>query len=118
LPALFPSEAPRLSTRKSRATAAVLAVTGTASGAVSFVPPINAIGETHMRKTLTLLIVAGALVSPVAIGLGACNTTTEEKAGAGAVGGAVVGGPVGAAVGGAAGAVAGHVQDDTSKPHN
>lgn len=68
-----------------------------------------------MRKTLSLLIVAGALVS---VGLGACSSTTEEKAGAGAVAGAVVGGPVGAAVGGAAGAVAGHVQEDANKPHS
>jgi outer membrane lipoprotein SlyB len=66
-----------------------------------------------MRKTLSLLIVAGALVS-----LGACSSSTEDKAGAGAVGGAIVGGPVGAAVGGAAGAVAGHVQEDNSKPHS
>ena len=64
-----------------------------------------------MRKTLTLIIIAGALA-----GLGACSSTTEEKAGAGAVGGAVVGGPVGAAVGGAAGAIAGHVQEDANKP--
>ncbi|HLZ75854.1 hypothetical protein [Phenylobacterium sp.] len=66
-----------------------------------------------MRKTLSLLVLAGALV-----GLGACSSTTEEKAGAGAVAGAVVGGPVGAAVGGAAGAVAGHVQEDADKPHS
>jgi len=66
-----------------------------------------------MRKTLSLLIIAGALVS-----LGACSTTTEQKAGAGAVAGAVVGGPVGAAVGGAAGAVAGHAQDAADKPHS
>ena len=65
-----------------------------------------------MRKTLSLIIVAGALVS-----LGACSTTTEQKAGAGAVAGAVVAGPVGAAVGGAAGAVAGHVQTEADKPH-
>src|ERR1700761_9098053 len=63
-----------------------------------------------MRKTLTLIVVAGALAA-----LGACNTTTEEKAAAGGVAGAVVAGPVGAAVGAGAGAVAGHVQD---KPHN
>jgi len=69
--------------------------------------------ERPMRKTLSLIIVAGALVA-----LGACSTTTEQKAGAGAVAGAVVGGPVGAAVGGAAGAVAGHVQDESSKPHS
>ena len=64
-----------------------------------------------MRKTISLFIVAGALVA-----LGACSTTTEQKAGAGALAGAVVGGPVGAAVGGAAGAVAGHVQDNAAKP--
>jgi hypothetical protein len=63
--------------------------------------------ETDMRKTIGLLVAAGALM-----GLAACNTTTEQKAAAGAVGGAVVAGPVGAAVGGAAGAVAGHVSDD------
>ncbi|MFI4964574.1 MAG: hypothetical protein ACHP9T_04320 [Caulobacterales bacterium] len=65
-----------------------------------------------MRKTLSLIVAAGALVA-----LGACNTTTEEKAASGAVAGAVVAGPVGAAVGGAAGAVAGHVQDSSEKPH-
>ena len=69
-----------------------------------------------MRKMLPLFVVAGALVTPMAVGLGACSSTTEEKAGAGAVGGAVVGGPVGAAVGGAAGAIAGHVQEDSAKP--
>ncbi len=62
---------------------------------------------------LNLLVVAATLTV-----LAACNTTTEEKAGAGAVAGAVVAGPVGAAVGGAAGAVAGKVQDDSSKPHS
>ena len=50
-----------------------------------------------MRKSLSLIVVAGALMA-----LGACNTTTEQKAGAGAV----------------AGAVAGHVQKDAEKPHN
>ncbi len=65
-----------------------------------------------MRKTFKLIAAAGALLT-----LGACNTTTEQKAAAGAVGGAVVGGPVGAAVGGTAGAVAGHVQEDSAKPH-
>jgi len=69
--------------------------------------------ENAMRKSLSLIVVAGALMA-----LGACSSTTEQKAGAGAVAGAVVGGPVGAAVGGAAGAVAGHVQDDASKPHS
>jgi osmotically inducible lipoprotein OsmB len=66
-----------------------------------------------MRKTISLFAIAGALVA-----LGACNTTTEQKAASGAVAGAVVAGPVGAAVGGTAGAVAGHVQDDSSKPHS
>jgi len=90
----------------------LLAGGGTASQAVTFVSPIFASLENTMRKTLSLLIVAGALTA-----LGACSTTTEQKAGAGAVAGAVVGGPVGAAVGGAAGAVAGHVQEE-SKPHS
>ena len=71
-----------------------------------------------MRKTLALLVIAGGLMAPFAVGLGACSSTTEEKAGAGAVGGAVIGGPVGAAVGGAAGAIAGHVQEDSSKPQS
>jgi hypothetical protein len=69
--------------------------------------------EIEMRKTFTILAAAGVLAA-----LGACSTTTEQKAAAGAVGGAVVAGPVGAAVGGAAGAVAGHVQEDSSKPHS
>jgi hypothetical protein len=56
-----------------------------------------------MRKMLPLLVVAGALVTPLAVGLGACSSTPEEKAGAGAVGGA-------------AGAIAGHVQEDSGKP--
>lgn len=66
-----------------------------------------------MRKTLSLLVITVALA-----GLGACSTTTEQKAGAGALAGAVVAGPVGAAVGGAAGAVAGHVQTEAEKPHS
>jgi hypothetical protein len=66
-----------------------------------------------MRKTLYLIVVAVGLM-----GLGACSSSTEEKAGAGAVAGAVVGGPVGAAVGGAAGAVAGHIQEGDAKPHS
>ena len=63
-----------------------------------------------MRKTIGLMTTLAAFAA-----LAACNTTTEQKAAAGAVGGAVVAGPVGAAVGGAAGAVAGHVDD--SKKH-
>jgi osmotically inducible lipoprotein OsmB len=83
---------------------------GTASAAVSFVGPSFLGGDGTMRKTISLLAVTGALMA-----LAACNTTTEQKAAAGAIGGAVVAGPVGAAVGGAAGAVAGHVQDDAAK---
>ena len=64
-----------------------------------------------MRKTLSLIVV-------VAGALSACSSTTEQKAGAGAVAGAVVGGPIGAAVGGAAGAVAGHIQTEADKPHH
>ena len=67
-----------------------------------------------MRKSLSLLVAAGALIA-----LGACSTTTEQKAASGAVAGAVIAGPVGAAVGGAAGAVAGHVQKEAAeKPHS
>jgi hypothetical protein len=63
-----------------------------------------------MRKTLSLLVAAGALA-----GLAACGHTTEQKAATGAVAGAVVGGPVGAAVGGATGAAVGAATED--KPH-
>ena len=66
-----------------------------------------------MRKSLSLIVVAAALMA-----LGACSTTTEQKAASGAVAGAVIAGPVGAAVGGAAGAVAGHVQTESEKPHS
>lgn len=59
-----------------------------------------------MRKTLSLLVAAGALST-----LAACGHTTEQKAATGAIGGAVVAGPVGAAVGGAAGAAVGHAED-------
>ena len=65
-----------------------------------------------MHKTLTLLAVSGALLA-----LGACSTTTEQKAASGAVAGAVIAGPVGAAVGGAVGAVAGHVQTEAAEKH-
>ncbi len=64
-----------------------------------------------MRKTLSLLAIASVFLA-----LGACSTTTEQKAATGAVVGAVVAGPVGAALGGAAGAVVGKVQEE-SKPH-
>jgi len=66
--------------------------------------------ETDMRMTIGLIAAAGALLA-----LSACNTTTEQKAAAGAVGGAVVAGPVGAAVGGAAGAGAGKATEDSKK---
>lgn len=59
-----------------------------------------------MRKTLLMLAATGALAA-----LGACGSTTEQKAATGAIGGAVVGGPVGAAVGGAAGAAVGQATD-------
>ena len=65
--------------------------------------------KTPLQKTMSLVILAGALMS-----LGACATNTEEKAAVGAGAGAVVGGPVGAAVGGAAGAVVGHIEN----PHS
>ena len=58
-----------------------------------------------MRKTISLLVAAAAL-----IGLAACGHTIEQKAATGAVAGAVVAGPVGAAVGGAAGAAVGKVE--------
>jgi hypothetical protein len=83
---------------------------GTASTTVSFVRPSFPTGDGTMRKTISLLAATAALM-----GLAACNTTTEQKAAAGAVGGAVVAGPVGAAVGGAAGAVAGHAQNETKR---
>ncbi|HEY3949329.1 hypothetical protein [Phenylobacterium sp.] len=64
-----------------------------------------------MRKTLSLIVIAGAFAA-----LGACATNTEEKAAAGGAAGAVVAGPVGLAVGAAAGTVAGKVQENN--PHN
>lgn len=59
-----------------------------------------------MRKTLSLLAIAGAALS-----LAACGHNTEQRAATGAVAGAVVGGPVGAAVGGAAGAAVSKATD-------
>jgi len=59
-----------------------------------------------MRKTLSLLVAAGA-----ALALAACGHNMEQRAATGAVAGAVVGGPVGAAVGGAAGAATSAVAD-------
>jgi osmotically inducible lipoprotein OsmB len=56
-----------------------------------------------MRKTLSLLAVAGAVLT-LAAPLAACGHNTEQRAATGAVAGAVVGGPVGAVVGAGAGA--------------
>ena len=53
-----------------------------------------------MRKTLTLLAVAGG-----ALALAACGHNMEQRAASGGVAGAVVAGPVGAVVGATAGAV-------------
>jgi osmotically inducible lipoprotein OsmB len=52
-----------------------------------------------MRKTLSLLVMAGA-----AMALAACGHNMEQRAATGGVAGAVVAGPVGAAVGATAGA--------------
>lgn len=52
-----------------------------------------------MRKTLSLLVMAGA-----ALALSACGHNMEQRAATGGVAGAVVAGPVGAAVGAAGGA--------------
>jgi osmotically inducible lipoprotein OsmB len=80
------------------------------SAAVSFEWRLFPELETTMHKTFSLLVLTATLM-----GAAACNTTTEQKAAAGAVGGAVVAGPVGAVVGGAAGAVAGHVQTEATE---
>jgi osmotically inducible lipoprotein OsmB len=63
-----------------------------------------------MRKSLSLLTVAG-----LALSLAACGHTTEQRAATGAVAGAVVGGPVGAAVGGAAGTAVSKTVDDPKR---
>ena len=52
-----------------------------------------------MRKTLSLLVMAGA-----ALALAGCGHNMEQRAASGGVAGAVVAGPVGAAVGATAGA--------------
>jgi hypothetical protein len=52
-----------------------------------------------MRKTLSLLVAAGA-----ALALAACGHNMEQRAATGGVAGAVVAGPVGAVVGAAGGA--------------
>ena len=59
-----------------------------------------------MRKTLSLLVAAGA-----ALALAACGHNMEQRAATGAVGGAVVAGPVGAVVGATAGAATSAVAD-------
>jgi osmotically inducible lipoprotein OsmB len=59
-----------------------------------------------MRKTLSLLVAAGA-----ALILAACGHNMEQRAASGGVAGAVVGGPVGAAVGATAGAATSVVAD-------
>lgn len=60
---------------------------------------------------MTRILIASAALG--LLGLGACGTTTEQKAATGAIAGAIVAGPAGAAVGGAAGAAAGKA----SKPN-
>jgi outer membrane lipoprotein SlyB len=59
-----------------------------------------------MRKTFSLIAVAGLLVT-----LAACGHNAEQRAATGAVAGAVVGGPVGAAAGAAAGTVVSKAAD-------
>ena len=63
-----------------------------------------------MRKTLSLLAIAGAAFS-----LAACGHNMEQRAATGGVGGAVVAGPVGAVVGAAGGAAVSAAQDDNNK---
>jgi len=52
-----------------------------------------------MRKTLSLIVAAGA-----ALALAACGHNMEQRAATGAATGAVIGGPVGAVAGAATGA--------------
>ena len=59
-----------------------------------------------MRKTLSLIVLAG-----LAISLSACGHNVEQRAATGAVAGAVVAGPVGAAVGAGVGMVVSRSQD-------
>ena len=51
-----------------------------------------------MRKTLSVLAIAG-----IALTLAACGHNVEQRASTGAITGAVIGGPVGAAAGAAVG---------------
>jgi hypothetical protein len=60
-----------------------------------------------MRKTLSLLAIAGA-----ALTLAACGHNMEQRAATGALGGAVVAGPVGAVAGAAGGAAVSESQDE------
>lgn len=59
-----------------------------------------------MRKTLSLIVLAG-----LAISLSACGHNVEQRAATGAATGAVVGGPVGAVVGAGVGTVVSKAAD-------
>jgi uncharacterized protein YcfJ len=59
-----------------------------------------------MRKTLSLIVLAG-----LAISLSACGHNVEQRAATGAVTGAVVGGPVGAVIGAGVGTVVSKAAD-------
>ena len=63
-----------------------------------------------MRKSLSLLAVAGA-----AVALAACGHNMEQRAATGGLAGAAVAGPVGAVAGAAAGAAVSATQDKS--PH-
>jgi len=66
--------------------------------------------EIPMRKSLSLLAVAGA-----AVALAACGHNMEQRAATGGLAGAAVAGPVGAVAGAAAGAAVSATQDKS--PH-
>lgn len=59
-----------------------------------------------MRKTLSLIVLAG-----LAISLSACGHNVEQRAATGAATGAVLGGPVGAVVGAGVGTVVSKAAD-------
>ena len=59
-----------------------------------------------MRKTLSLIALAG-----LAISLSACGHNVEQRAATGAVTGSVVGGPVGAVIGAGVGTVVSKAAD-------
>ena len=59
-----------------------------------------------MRKTLSLIVLAG-----LAISLSACGHNVEQRAATGAVTGTVVGGPVGAVIGAGVGTVVSKAAD-------